>query len=393
MLSPSSISSIADCWNRLWRHPRTASSLNSFGRDNDWMCCIYYTAIRRQLPHGGSSSSGSRSFWSGCVCFTFYSSTSSPPNPAPPTRLLTGATVVTGTISGKTITETYEPTTYTQFAKITAIITTTTFNAQRSPTPIVVGPSGVAWTPYHPVSGVPNVLPPSVLPGAPRGTQTDAKSSLTSNVPLPSGGTIVIATLGSSVFTETFVPATISSYASLASTITTTTFGPQSSPVTFLIGPGGIKWTPINLPSGVPEVPPPSVLPPELKAPANKTLSGTSVGSTDSPNSPIITPPTTKPTGAPPHGIPSTDYVSITDAFDKTDQSETTLVVGGVTEYWSKATFAYLSTITAPRTVPTSLVQTNKDSSKFTVSTAVIIVGLAVAGKKPCCGDFSLQCS
>lgn len=302
--------------------------------------------------------------------------TSSPPNPSPPAPLPIGATVVTGTLSGKTITETYEPITYTQFATIAAIITTTIFNPQRSPATVVIGPSGVAWTRYQPVSGVPNVHPPSVLPGAPRGTQADAKSSPTSSVPLASGGTIVIATLGSSVFTETFVPATISSYASLASTITTTTVGAQGSSVTFLIGPGGIKWTPVHLPSGgAPEVPPPSVLPAGLKAPANKPSSGISVGSTDSPKSPSIDSPTTKPTGALPQGTPSKNYVSITDAFDKTAQSETTLVVGSVTEYWSKATFADLSTITAPQTVTTSLVQTNKDGSKSTVSAAIIIVG------------------
>jgi len=311
------------------------------------------------------------------------SSSSSPPSPltsssstpAPPAPLPTGATVATGTISGKTITETYEPTTYTQFSTFTAVITTTILNSQRSPVTIVVGPSGVGWTPYHPVSGVPDVQPPSILPGAPGGTQTAAKPSASSRVPLPSGGTVVVATLGSSILTETFVPATLSSYASLASTITTTTLNAQSSPVTILIGPGGVEWTPINLPSGVPEVPPPSVLPVGPNTPANRASSSTSASSTGNQNLPSSISPTATSTGAQPLGTVSASYASITDAFDKTAQSETTLVVGGVTEHWSKATFADLATITAPRTVTTSVVQTNKDGSQFTVSAAVIIVG------------------
>ncbi len=311
------------------------------------------------------------------------SSSSSPPSPltsssstpAPPAPLPTGATVATGTISGKTITETYEPTTYTQFSTFTAVITTTILNSQRSPVTIVVGPSGVGWTPYHPVSGVPDVQPPSILPGAPGGTQTAAKPSASSRVPLPSGGTVVVATLGSSILTETFVPATLSSYASLASTITTTTLGAHSSPVTILIGPGGVEWTPINLPSGVPEVTPPSVLPLGPNVSANRPSSSISASSTDNRKLPTTISPTTTPPGAPPRGTASASYASITDAFDNTAQSETTLVVGGVTEHWSKATFADLTTITAPRTVTTSVVQTNKDGSKSTISAAVIIVG------------------
>lgn len=249
--------------------------------------------------------------------------TSSSSTPAPLVPLPAGATVVTGIISGKTITETYEPTTYTQFTTVTAIITTTTLNAQKSPVTIAVGPSGVAWTPYHPVSGVPNVQPPSVVPGAPGSSHTTAKSSAGSSVPLPVGGTVVIATLGSLILTETFIPATLSSYASLASTITTTTLGAQSSPVTILIGPGGIVWTPINLPSGVPEVPRPSVLPIGHNVPSIMPSSSTSATSTASTKPPSTASTTTTAPGPSPSGTISTSYGSITGAFDNTAQSET----------------------------------------------------------------------
>ncbi|KAL8731409.1 MAG: hypothetical protein Q9181_004310 [Wetmoreana brouardii] len=62
-------------------------------------------------------------------------------------------------------------------------------------------------------------------------------------------------------------------------------------------------------------------------------------------------------------------------AFDNPDQSETTIIVGGTTLHYSKETIQSLSTITAPTTITTPMVETNKDGSKFTVSAAIIIVG------------------
>jgi hypothetical protein len=211
--------------------------------------------------------------------------------------------------------------------------------------------------PSNPSTGVSSAAIPSSIPdGAPPSNPSTEVSSAVIpspipdgspppnlSEPLPLGETVVTATIGSTVLTETFVPTSLPGYESLASTITTTSLDAQGSPVIILIGPGGIAWTPVDLPSGIPEVPPPTALP--LSA------------------------------GAAPSGTFDAGQASITDAFANTAVTETTIIAGGVTGYWSKATFADLSTITAPTTVTTPVVQTNSDGSQFTISAAVIVVG------------------
>ena len=292
----------------------------------------------------------------GCASWTTQPSVSNCPTAAPvipapggggaPTKtstLASGATVVVGTIAGgATETETFEPTTYTQFASVTATITTTIVNAQSSTVTVVVGPSGVAWIPYDPPSSVPNLPPPSVLPGAPFHSQP-------SNVPLPPGGTVRTATIGSSTITETFVPTTVPTYSSLVSTLTTSSLNAQGSLVTFLIGPGGVQWTPFNFPSGSPGIPPPTVLPVDPNAPSKVTTrtAGTSPAS----------------------------YASVTGAFANTAQSQTTVVAGGITIPYAISTFPDLTSITAVTTVTTAVTETNKDGTHFTIPAAIIIVG------------------
>lgn len=278
-----------------------------------------------------------------------------PPGPpgAPPSLqsssvpLPPGGTLVTGTIGSSTLTETFTPTTLSAFSTLASTITTTTPDAQGSPVTIVVGPSGVAWAPFNLPSGAPVIPPPSVPPGQP--------SSPASSVPLPSGATVVTATIGSSIITETFIPTTVPGYASLASTITTSTLNAQSSPITFLIGPGGIEWTPFNLPSGSPGIPPPTVLP-------------------VAPNAPSLTQPSSIPPTVTPGASPAS-YASVTDAFANTAQSQTTVIAGGLTIPYAIATFPDLASITAVKTVTTAVTETNKDGSKFTIPAAIIIVG------------------
>ena len=362
-------------------------------------------------------------------------SSSVPGDSAP---LASGATVVVGTIAGgSTETETFEPTTYTQFASVTADITTTIVNAQGSTVTVVIGPSGVAWTPYDEPSGVPNLQPPSDPPGAPPNSQS-------SNVPLPPGGTVITATVGSSTLTETFTPTTLSAFSTLASTITTTTPDAQGSPVTVVVGPSGVVWAPFNLPSGAPVVPPPSVPPGQPSSPASNvplpsgaTVVTATIGSStitetfiptvvpgyaslvstittstlDAQSSPItfligpggvewtpfnfpsgspgIPPPTvlpvapnapslTQPSSIPPTVTPGASpasYASVTDAFANTAQSQTTVIAGGLTIPYAIATFPDLATITAVSTVTTAVTETNKDGTKFTIPAAIIIVG------------------
>ena len=358
--------------------------------------------------------------------------------PGPSATLTSGAAVVVGTIAGgSTETETFEPTTYTQFASITAAITTTIVNAQGSTIRVVVGPSGVAWTPYEPQSGVPNLQPPSVLPGA-------SPNSQSSNVPLPPGGTVITATVGSSILTETFTPTTLSAFSTLASTITTTTKNAQGSPVTVVVGPSGAAWAPFNIPLGVTVIPPPAVLPGQPSSPASNiplpsgaTVMTATIGSSTiretfaptivpgyaslastittstlnaqsspvtfligpggvewapfnfPPGSPGIPPPNmlpvapnarslTQPSSITPTLIPGASpasYASVTDAFANTAQSQTTIIAGGMTIPYAIAIFPDLATISTVTTVTTAVTETNKDGSKFTIPAAIIIVG------------------
>ena len=141
----------------------------------------------------------------------------------------------------------------------------------------------------------------------------------------------------------------------MASTITTSTLNAQSSPVTFLIGPGGIEWTPFNFPSGSPGIPPPTVLP-------------------VAPNAPSLTQPSSIPPTVTP-GASLASYASVTDAFANTAQSQTTVIAGGLTIPYAIATFPNLATITAITTVTTAVTETNKDGTHFTIPAAIIIVG------------------
>jgi len=273
--------------------------------------------------------------------------------PASTVPLPSGAAVVTGVVGNQTTVETFVLTSFTQYATVTVSITTTVLDARSSPVTVVIGPSGVAWAPFSHASSLPNVPAPSV-PSAPSGSSSAVVPPPGSSVPLPSGGTVVIGSVESQVATETFMTTIISGY----TTLVTTTTNVISSSVTEAIGPGGIVWIPLSQPpSGAPELPPPSVLPSNPSAP----------------------PPSGLPSSTLPSGVPSVTEASVQssvkDAFDHVSQSQTSLIINGVTEYYSKETFSDLATITAPTTVTTPIVQTKDDGSQFTVSAGIIIVG------------------
>ncbi|KAI4204251.1 MAG: hypothetical protein LQ350_001231 [Teloschistes chrysophthalmus] len=80
--------------------------------------------------------------------------------PLPP-----GATVIYTTISSRTYSETFIPTTYSALATLTTTLTTSTLDGHSSLVPLLIGPGGVAWTPLSQPSGsAPNLSPPTVLP-------------------------------------------------------------------------------------------------------------------------------------------------------------------------------------------------------------------------------------
>ena len=235
------------------------------------------------------------------------------------------------------------PTQISQFTGLTTTITTTVVDPQGSTATVIVGPSGSAWIPFNQLTGAPSLPAPSILPSAPN----QVTSSISSDPPASSysGQTVVTGNVGSQTVTETFVPVTIPGYASLASTITVTTANAQSSSETMVIGPGGIAWTPLSqAPSGIPDLPPPTVLPVNPNPPPVSQP-----GSTPSLTSAQITAP---PTSASPSIATQS---SVSDAFDVSSYSETTFVIDGVTLAYSKTTIGNLATITSPTTITTPM--------------------------------------
>lgn len=114
---------------------------------------------------------------------------------------------------------------------------------------------------------------------APKGTDVSTKSSAPGTgappptstgvpaLPLPSLATVITGNVGSQVVTETFVPHIFPQYATITGTITTTTtLSAGASPVSVVVGPGGVGWAPYREPSGALELPPPAVLPPSAVA-------------------------------------------------------------------------------------------------------------------------------
>ena len=241
---------------------------------------------------------------------------------------------MTGTLDGTSTIETFIPTTYSQFTTVTKKITTTIVIKSKTET-IVVGPSGIGWTPFDHSSNEPNLPAPPALPqGADASskpsqatTHTGQASRKPSKATTYSGQTIITSKVGSETVTETFVPTTISKYSTLTTTLTTTTTNAQSSTETLIIGPGGVAWTLLGtLASGVPELPAPSVLP---KNPKNPTVTSTAG--------------------------PGSSQSSITGAFAISTQSETTIVAGGKTLHYTKETIQSLLSITAPTTITTPM--------------------------------------
>lgn len=150
-----------------------------------------------------------------------------------------------------------------------------------------------------------------------------------SSLPFPSGGTVVFATISGRPFSETFVPTTYLTYATLASTITTSTLDSHSSVVPVVIGPGGVAWVPFDKPSGTaPELSPPTFLPTAPNAPhPTTTTSGQSELSKSSSSgiatSQTLVNPTVIPSQTPPpgttqngHGSTGAPLATITTSYD-----------------------------------------------------------------------------
>ncbi|KAL8721425.1 MAG: hypothetical protein Q9225_001900 [Loekoesia sp. 1 TL-2023] len=166
--------------------------------------------------------------------------------------------------------------------------------------------------------------PPATQHGTTRPSNPET-SSPPSSIPLPPGGTVVHTTISGVPYSETFVPTTLSGYATLASTITSSTLDSHSSAMPVVIGPGGVGWAPLSKASGtVPELSPPTVLP-------------------TNPNAPHQT--TTAPGQSGPAGVPSSGAATSKDAPNPT-AIPTKTPAPGTTQGGGGPTGAALTTIT-----------------------------------------------
>ncbi|KAL8707382.1 MAG: hypothetical protein Q9220_007574 [cf. Caloplaca sp. 1 TL-2023] len=79
--------------------------------------------------------------------------------------------------------------------------------------------------------------------------------------PLPSKYTIVVATIDEKTISETFVPSTLSEFATLTERTTITSTDSFSDPITLIVGKGGVAWVPFSPGPGLVQVPDPTFLP------------------------------------------------------------------------------------------------------------------------------------
>ena len=215
--------------------------------------------------------SGSASYAGSAGSMTTGMTTDSPTLSPLATRPASGS-AITGTAASFSISSppsSGNATTYPQYATLSSTITTSILNAQSSPVTVQIGPGGVAGVPFNQTAGAPVLLEPTPLPenlgASSSGTFSGGPSAV-----IPSGGTVVVTTIGTQIISQTFVPTLFSQYATLSSTITTSLFDGSSSPATILVGPGGIAWVPLGQPTGEPGLPPPLVLPSN----SNASMSG-----------------------------------------------------------------------------------------------------------------------
>ncbi|KAL9040250.1 MAG: hypothetical protein Q9214_004562 [Letrouitia sp. 1 TL-2023] len=90
-----------------------------------------------------------------------------------------GASAVVETVSGKVVTETFVPTTYTEYASLTATLSTFITDAQSRTIQIVIGPGGVGWQLPSVPSNLPEIPPPTVFPSPPPSNPETSPGTIT----------------------------------------------------------------------------------------------------------------------------------------------------------------------------------------------------------------------
>lgn len=92
----------------------------------------------------------------------------------------------------------------------------------------------------------------------PKKTNDGVMSTLAqgNSIPLPPGATVMSKTMSGIVVIQTFIPTIIPQFASLLTTTIITSVNAQKSAFTYLVGPGGVAWTPLPPPSAGPQIQP-----------------------------------------------------------------------------------------------------------------------------------------
>ncbi|KAL8749817.1 MAG: hypothetical protein Q9199_007462, partial [Rusavskia elegans] len=92
----------------------------------------------------------------------------------------------------------------------------------------------------------------------PKKTNDGVMSTLAqgNSIPLPPGATVMSKTMSGIVVIQTFIPTIIPQLASLLTTTIITSVNAQKSAFTYLVGPGGVAWTPLSPPSAGPQIQP-----------------------------------------------------------------------------------------------------------------------------------------
>ena len=259
------------------------------------------------------------------------------------------ATIITGTVGSQVVTETFVPHIFPQYSTVSGTITTTTtLTPGSNVVTIVVGPLGVGWAPYHETSGIPELPPPSILPPSAVAAADSAESTTTgassaSALPITSsnrqsavGTTSIGATIPSGVAVNA------SSLSSPGISLGTGFSGSSFS------SSGSSAQTSSN--SGV-----------SISGSLGTTRPPASISQTALPGA------TTN--------VPVVPVSYITTAFNNPSQTVTTLSISGAAAIiYSKETFPGLSTITAPTTIQTSVVETD-NSGKTSTFVGGIVVG------------------
>ncbi|MCJ1348808.1 hypothetical protein MMC31_007041 [Peltigera leucophlebia] len=313
----------------------------------------------------GGTISGTGGFLSSSAIRTGPQSVSTVVAPLP---LPSFATIITGTVGSQVVTETFFPHIFSQYTTISGTITTTTtLTPGSSPVTVVVGPSGIGWVPYHEPSGAPELLPPSIIPPSAVAAAADLVDSAAASVSSPS------MPLGTGVSSPSVPLGTgISTSDSLAIT--------SSHPI-------GTRISSPSVPLGT-GVSAPSLSSSRISLGAG--FSGSSLSSIGSNAQSLLTgststfrniSQTTQPASISKSASPGFSTTAaivpisyVTTAFNNPSQTITTLSISGQAAIvYNKETFPALSTITAPTTIQTSVVKTEKDGKTSTFIGGIVV--------------------